>query len=40
MPGTVETYPNWSIPLPDVLENGAGKARLRRLADALAESVR
>jgi 4-alpha-glucanotransferase len=40
IPGTVDTYPNWSIPLPDVLENRAGRARLRRLADVLVESVR
>jgi 4-alpha-glucanotransferase len=40
IPGTVETYPNWSIPLPEVFENGAGRARLRRLADVLSESVR
>jgi 4-alpha-glucanotransferase len=40
IPGTVETYPNWSIPLPDVLQNGAGQARLRRLADVLAECVK
>ena len=40
VPGTVETYPNWSIPLPEVFENGAGRARLQRLADVLSESVR
>jgi 4-alpha-glucanotransferase len=35
MPGTVDSYPNWSIPLPVPLDDLPGDERLRRHVEAL-----
>lgn len=35
MPGTIDTWPNWCIPLPATLEEFFGSTRVRQLAGAL-----
>jgi 4-alpha-glucanotransferase len=39
VPGTIDQRPNWSLPLPVLLEELAGDPRLRRLAAVLSTRV-